>query len=203
HRTARASQRPVHNRYHMPVAPGLQDLSVQYDRIEQDAEKLAALLTDAQRNWRTAPGRWSVAQCLAHLNTLGYWYLPYIDAAIRDARARGLAGDGHVQPGRVWGFFIRTTEPPVKMRLKAPRSIQPPADVDGAKALAGFVQLQEEFRKRLRDCEGLDVGRARVRSPLLAWLRMSLGECFTLMASHQRRHLWQAWQVRNDPSFPR
>jgi hypothetical protein len=31
---------------------------------------------------------------------------------------------------------------------------------------------------------------------------MGLGPCFAFLAAHERRHLWQAWQVRKDPGFP-
>jgi len=34
-------------------------------------------------------------------------------------------------------------------------------------------------------------------------LKLGLGPCFAFLIAHERRHLWQAWQVRKDERFPR
>jgi hypothetical protein len=60
-----------------------------------------------------------------------------------------------------------------------------------------------QFVDRLRQANGLDLARAKVRSPTYAWLRFSLGSGFALMLAHERRHLWQARNVVNHPLFPR
>jgi hypothetical protein len=33
-------------------------------------------------------------------------------------------------------------------------------------------------------------------------LKFTLGQAFRLLAAHERRHLWQARNVRNAPNFP-
>jgi hypothetical protein len=51
---------------------------------------------------------------------------------------------------------------------------------------------------RVRQANGLDLSRVRVVSPLTSLMRMSLGQCFGLLAAHERRHLWQAARVREE-----
>ncbi len=46
--------------------------------------------------------------------------------------------------------------------------------------------------------EGIDLARVKVRSPVLWLLRLSLGQWFALIAGHQKRHLWQAGQVKRE-----
>jgi hypothetical protein len=41
--------------------------------------------------WKPAPGKWSVAQCLEHLNRYGLHYLPAMQIRIDDALARAVA----------------------------------------------------------------------------------------------------------------
>jgi hypothetical protein len=42
----------------------------------------------------------------------------------------------------------------------------------------------------------------KARSPVSKRIRFSLGAAFAAISAHQRRHLWQARQLRNDPAFP-
>ena len=53
----------------------------------------------------------------------------------------------------------------------------------------------------IRQADGLDLARAKTPWPF-KWTKMPLGALLTHMTTHDRRHLWQAEQVRNDPNFP-
>jgi hypothetical protein len=68
--------------------------------------------------------------------------------------------------------------------------------------VAAFRAYQVQYIDRLRQANGLDLGRARVRTPVATWLRMSLGSGFALLAAHERRHLWQARRITQMPGFP-
>ena len=58
--------------------------------VTQDATGLMSGLSDAQFNWQGEPGRWSMAGCFDRLNkSAAQIFIPKIDAAIADARARG------------------------------------------------------------------------------------------------------------------
>ncbi len=61
---------------------------------------------------------------------------------------------------------------------------------------------QEQFFDRLHRADGLDLARARVKSPVVSWLGFSLGAAFGLIAAHERRHLWQARKVVASSRFP-
>ncbi|HEX2219347.1 MAG TPA: DinB family protein, partial [Gemmatimonadales bacterium] len=154
---------------------------------------------------RPAPDRWSVAGCLVHLNLSGGLYLPALDRAIADARARGLTGGGEYRPGLVGGWLARSMEPPprARSRSRAQRQIRPPAEARPvAEVRTEFLGLQDELERRVRDAEGLDLARAKVTSPLLSLLRLRLGDALAFLLAHQRRHLWQAHRVREAAALP-
>ena len=67
---------------------------------------------------------------------------------------------------------------------------------------AAFRGYQVQFVDRLRQANGVDLAKARVRSPASMWIRITLGSAFALMAAHERRHLWQARQLMARPDFP-
>jgi hypothetical protein len=103
----------------------------------------------------------------------------------------------------VGGFFVRTMEPPAKLKIKAPASFQPGPRRGRSEIMAAFRAYQVQFVDRLRQSNGLDLRRAKVHSPASTWIRMSLGSGFALMAAHERRHLWQAHRVTEAAGFPR
>lgn len=187
-----------------PLVAELEGYREQYEAIKLDARELVEGLTDAQFNWRTAPGQWSIAECLAHLNLTGQMFLPLIDRHIRRAREAGLLSAGpyrHPLGGRL---FLRAVEPPVKrVKVKAPKTIAPPPEHLLHVVVPAFMSLQEQMLRRLREADGLDLGRVRMRSPFTKLIRYSLGQSLALVAAHERRHLWQARRVREHADFPK
>lgn len=178
-----------------PLPPDLDELRHQLQQASREATALLENLDERQFDRRPEPDCWSVAECLTHLNRLGSYYLPRIDRAIEEARSRGLGRRGPFRPSLLWRWILAVTEPPVKVRIKTARAFQPTPHHSLDQVLADFRALQDGFVARLVAAREVDLGRARVGSPVSRHVRMSLGACFAILAAHQRRHLWQARQV--------
>jgi hypothetical protein len=56
--------------------------------------------------------------------------------------------------------------------------------------------LHREFIRRAESSRGLDLRRTKIPSPFASWMSYPLGFSFDLALAHERRHLWQAWQIR-------
>jgi DinB superfamily len=170
--------------------------------IRQDATGLISGLSDAQFNWRPEPGRWSMAGCFDHLNlSAATLFIPSIDAAIANGRAQGLKSNGPFVYSAFERWCVKTNDAPPKMRFKAPRRVQPAADKPIDAVRTEFLRWQDELGRRLREADGLDLRRASHKSPI-PLVKWSLGAYFQLMLAHERRHIWQARQVRQNPAFP-
>jgi len=174
---------------------------------EQDALALAHGLSDAHGTWRADPGSWSVAECLDHLATSNRVYLramqPPADRALTDGRRRR----GPAQPGLAGGWFVRLLEPPVRklLRVTAPQPIRPRPSPPLADALEQFVASQREVVTFLRTYADIDLAGVGFPNPFVRGVRFSLATGLHVVAAHERRHLWQAWRVRqaaeqNDPA---
>src|SRR5581483_10155795 len=110
------------------LTPEIADLSAQFAAIKTDGMDLVQGLTGPQFNWRPAPGSWSLAECLIHLNMVGDRYLRLIEPVVEDARAKALTGNGPFTHGILARWILGQTEPPPRNRSKAPRSFTPPDD---------------------------------------------------------------------------
>lgn len=188
---------------HLALAPEIDEFRRQFEGLATEADALVAPLTEEQFNWQPSPGSWSVAQCIDHLNVTARLYLPRLDEGIAEAIRRGLYGEGPFAHDFIGKVFVRTMEPPARLRVKAPADFRPAPQRSRSEIMAAFRAYQVQFVDRLRQASGLDLRRAKVVSPANTWIKMSLKSGFALMAAHERRHLWQAQQVMTSPGFPR
>jgi hypothetical protein len=185
------------------VNPELDVYLEQIRYIRQDIAALVANLDAAQFNWRPAPGRWSIAECFDHLNLTAAAFVPAMDGAIADARARGLKSDGPFVYPLLERLFVTSNEPPPKRRFRAFKAYRPSAPKSPPEVMDAFGQWQDRLAERIRGADGLDLRQARRPSPILPLFKWSLGTMFALTLAHERRHIYQARQVRNDKGFPK
>ena len=179
------------------------DLEQQLDRSIEAARAVLDGLTLDQVNWRPAPDRWSIGECISHLNVSIRAVLPALDRAIETARERDFTGTGTGRTGWFANWMVRAQEPPVKRRVKTFPVFQPVATRhDAARLLPEFRAVRSELRERLARAEGIDWGRAKVVSPASRFFRLPFGAYVAFLLAHDRRHLWQAREVRNHPGFP-
>ncbi len=82
------------------------------------------------------------------------------------------------------------------MKTKTAGEFAPAAVEPMYETLERFDYLQQELQVRIDRSAGLAVDRIRLASPFDARIKYNLYAAFCLIASHQRRHLWQAEQVR-------
>lgn len=174
----------------------------EFDAAREDARALLAELDDAAFNWRRAPGTWSIAECIDHLNMTGRKYIRALDRAIEEGRARNLVGAGPFRYGLLERWIVRFMDAPPKLRIKAPKAFVPASETRLAESAAAFAALQDEFQACLARADGLHFGKVKARSPVSKRIKFSLGAAFAAISAHQRRHLWQARQLRKDPEFP-
>jgi hypothetical protein len=176
--------------------PELTEYLSQFRANRQEASQICAGLSTETFNLHPASGGWSVAECLTHLNVSGRAYADRITIATERARRRGVVGHGPYRYGIFARWMIRATEPPPRKKFKSP-SLFTDLGVthEIVQVLADFDMVGEEWNKSLLAANGLHLGRVKVQSPAMPLLRFSIGALFALMASHERRHLWQAKQV--------
>ena len=181
--------------------PTLQKCLDELETIESDLRALTDGLSETGLRWRPGSGAWSILHCLEHVNRTTEVYLPNIDAAIERGRRRKTIGGKSSRGTLLGSWLIKSLEPPVKRRFKAPKTFQPLPDPD-RDAVGNFVRLRSELRERIGRSSGLDLGRIRLSSPAMKILRVSLGQAFRVLAAHDRRHLWQAHNVKRNEAFP-
>jgi hypothetical protein len=184
------------------LSPALAELDRQFAAAKAEASELVDGLQESQFNWRPDAHSWSMAECLQHLNMVGDRCVRMLEAALADARARGRVADGPFGYGWLGKWIMAHTEPPSKHKYKAPRAFAPAYGQPITAVLPTFRHLQEQLSRQLEQASGLDLAHIKVPAPEARPLRFNLQLTFAWIAAHERRHLWQARQVRNHAAFP-
>ena len=176
--------------------PQIADIIAQFDRVEAAARTLAAALDDAAFARRPAPGKWSPAECIAHLNLTTEAYLKILDAVIV-ANANAPRSDTIRYRKDVVGWLLTwIMEPPYRSGSKTGAAFVPGASLPREALVAEFARLNGALCDRARSLSGLDLNALKVASPF-GPLKYNTWSAFTILAAHERRHLWQAERNRS------
>jgi DinB superfamily len=173
------------------------------ERQSAQAHTLAGGLGDSALNWQPHGGKsWSVAQCLDHLVIMNRMYVKTLQDAVATNRDQLEPRKTPIQPsGWFTRLFLSYEEPPPKIKLPAPSKIAPLSQLTGA-VVDEFLTLQQQFIDFVREWGEADLGDLKVKDPLFPLHHTGDTELL-IIAAHNRRHLWQAEQVKRNPAFPR
>ncbi|MCU0228930.1 MAG: DinB family protein [Bryobacterales bacterium] len=165
-------------------------------------QRLVNGLTQEQLLWRPAPASWSIAECVQHLNfTLAIYRSPMRLAFERERQNAPLA-PAAFRVGFLASKFLSILEPPYRVKVKAPTSVLPSASLEPKRVIEEFVRTREEYLAFGRDAARVDMSSIRFKNPAIPVWKISLTEGLLIMLAHDRRHLWQAENVRKGPDFP-
>jgi len=186
-----------HAAYTQEISKEERDKAVKYlttmrEQVVSESEKL----TDAQWNFKSAPGRWSVGEVVEHL--------ALSEALLFDLQQKTVAGPAASAEKRAGtkgkDEMIMKVIPDRTNKAQAPEPLQPNAKLGSrAEILAAFKERRA--RTIAYAASTNDDLRARVAdSPLgpldaYQWLLYS--------AAHSERHLAQLREVKADPGFPK
>lgn len=173
-----------------------EQLARDLDDIRRRAKELVAGLAPEQLTRRPEPGKWSIAECLAHLNITAATVQRLMAAGIASGQRDKISGQPPFPVGPKGRLLIWLAEPPPKIRIRAPKSVAPPLEIpDCSQVFADFMRVQDEWGRLMKDAEGIDLGRIRVGQRFSPF-RCRLSASFPWMMAHQRRHLLQAENVK-------
>jgi hypothetical protein len=176
------------------LSPRLASLRDELHTTTATLHRIADPLEDAAWKRRPAENRWSVAECIEHLNMSSRALIPRIRDAAREGRARGLTHPSQRLDVMGW-FLVRSLEPPAKSRFKTSESFIPPSIEPKATVVAAHENLQAELIALLPELDGLSLAKIKITSPFSSRVKYNAWSALCVTAAHQRRHLWQAEQV--------
>jgi|SRR5579859_2943592 len=181
----------------LPLPDDLQSILNELARTDEETRQIVSGLSEAQLNRRPSLTEWSVAQCLSHLAQMDSVLTVALRTAVLQTNRSSRMPYRPIQPGWFGRWFIREMEPPPRRKLESPKQGIPGATQSKAEILGAFLAAHDEVRSLIHEGRELDLNRIYFRNPFIRLVRYSVGTALLVIGAHDRRHLWQANQVRN------
>jgi hypothetical protein len=177
--------------------PQLQEVADEFMGAQARLHDLLASVPGSRWHLRPDPARWSMAECVEHLNLTGQAYVPLLKTALEGWRTRETpeAAPRRYRRDPVGWLMWRMAGPPVRHRVKTTSQFIPGSERPLPELIGEFDRLQQEQLRCVLDADGLPLGRIWIRSPFDSRIRYNVYSCLTILPQHQQRHIWQAEQV--------
>jgi hypothetical protein len=155
-------------------------------------------LSNEQLNRRPGYDKWSVGQCLEHLNILSGYYLPLVRASLKSAQARGSAAGQSVRSGWLGRRFTSAArqDDDSETVFRVPKQYAPTGVRLTGTVVEAFNRQLDEVLRLLLLARQVDAGAVRVPNPLHPWLKLRLTDVLETLVANYKRYMQQAEQAR-------
>lgn len=178
--------------------PQLGEIKTQLDAASQKAASIVDGVAFEQLKKRPQPNHWSIAECLIHLNLSSQAEIEVLDDVFASAAKENSSNETKYKMDLLGRFLKWTLEPPPLFfsKMKTTEPFQPIEVEPVGEVLPTFLDLQEQLKERADRANGLPLDRIKVVSPFDRRVKYNLLSCFHILLAHERRHLWQAEQIK-------
>jgi hypothetical protein len=153
-------------------------------------------LSDDQLNRRPAPGKWSIGQCLEHLNITGGLVLPTMARKLREAQQSGSKPAETVKSGFIGRKLIVAMQTPASEKpLKSPQQYAPSGSRLPRTVVEVFGRQLDELTNMVEQARKVNANAIRIPNPVIPLLYLRLTDQLELLVVHLKRHVLQAERV--------
>ena len=146
-------------------------------------------------NWRPSEEKWTVLECLEHLNLYGDYYIPEIEKVIKKSRSQST-------PKKFkqtwWGdFFVNALAPRSKRAIKplnAMEKLNPKGMKLGSETIERFVKQHSQLIDLYEQARSVDI-QHKCTGTTIPLVRLRLVDTLRGQSYHSRRHVDQAFGV--------
>jgi DinB superfamily len=136
-------------------------------------------------------GGWSIAECLAHLNFYGNYYLPLFENGLQNSPDNLRANT--IKSSWLGRKAIDSMNPETgKKKHKAFKAYIPTVSLDAKATVAEYINQQERMLKILRIAYSKDIQQIKIPISIAKFLKLNLGDALQFLIVHNERHIQQA-----------
>ncbi|HEY1008135.1 MAG TPA: DinB family protein [Sphingobacteriaceae bacterium] len=173
----------------------LEDLKYRTHRVIAAAEMQFQPLPLSILHFKPSPSRWSIVECLEHLNLYGDHYLPAIRKAL--LKAGPASASAVFRSGWLGEYFsgLMLGKNGQILKFTSPKSKNPLFTKVPEYVIERFLDQQRQYLACLEESLHVNLGRVRVPISIAPWIRIKLGDTLRFCIYHNERHIRQAERV--------
>ena len=138
-------------------------------------------------------GKWSVVQCLEHLNEFGRFYLPAIEKTITVKTGEKNAW---FNSGFLGDYFTKSMKPKnvfdIKNKMKTMKRFTFPNSLNVDNVMKEYIDQKIKLQHLLDTANDRDLNSIRIPITLTKMIKLKLGDIFRFLIAHEQRHMIQA-----------
>jgi len=170
----------------------IKHLKEDVQRLQEAAEHLKNI-EKSKLVYSVNEGKWSVVQCLEHLNAYGRHYLPAIENAIAVKSGEKSAW---FNSGFFGDYFTKTMKPTnvyeIRNKMKGNKNYSFPNSLNVDTVIKEYIDQKVKLQQLLDIANDRDLNSIRIPITLTKIIKLKLGDLFRFLIAHEQRHMVQA-----------
>ena len=180
------------------------------DGLKKDIEKNISItgdtfipLSNDQLNWKPTPEKWSISQCLEHLNIVDKYYLVRFRKVLISGKKAFFNRD-HYTPSLLGSYYIKQVEPNAPVKNSQTHKIyRPSEDKNDGSVLKEFVRLQHLLKETFEKAKKYDMKKNKFSMPSNELMVFRFADAMIAIVRHDQRHMLQALMLMDMDNFPK
>jgi len=175
------------------IAELIEKTRININRVEKYRE-----LSDKELNFRESTEKWSVLECIEHLNLYGDFYNPEIRKSIEKSHSKP---SEIFKSGIIGNYFVNTMFPKKKLnKMKTFKDKNPLGSSLNKSVIDRFISQQKEFLELIEKSKNINFSKTKTAISISKLIKLKLGDTFRFIIAHNERHLIQAENVMRKAS---
>lgn len=173
----------------------IQDLKSRLQAVIRITRQEILPLNATQLNWKTTPDKWSVLECLEHLNRYSRYYNPQLAKHL--AQTPALKQPTAYASAWLGKKVIQMIDPQNLKKSKTMSRYNPANSQLNKSVLEEFLQHQEELLRLLSQAQHVDIRQKKIPVEFFKLLHLQIGDALLFVIYHTQRHLNQALRMKD------
>jgi len=172
----------------------LNKLQKDVENIILTVDKQFKILSVSELNQKENVDKWSVLECLEHLNRYHAYYNQAINHALKAAKPKHML-DNDYKHGWFGKMSIDMMSPENVKKQKAIAKFNPVGSQLDKTVLTQFLTYQQELLAFITTAKMKNINQRKVPVEFFKLMKMKIGDALAFVVTHEQRHILQAQEV--------
>ena len=171
----------------------LNNLQKDVENIVLIVDKEFKMLSISELNQKENVDKWSVLECLEHLNRYAAYYNQAIKTALQQAKAD--TSESGYKNGWFGKMSIDMMSPDNVKKQKAITKFNPVGSQLDKSVITQFLTYQQELLGFIATAKTKNINQRKVPVEFFKLMKMKIGDALAFVVTHEQRHILQAQEV--------
>ena len=150
-------------------------------------------LTDKEINYKETIDKWSILECMEHLNIYGDFYNSEIKKCIKQTHTTSAK---IFKSGVIGNYFVNLISPKEKLnKMKTLKVNNPLGSSLDKSCIDKFINQQKEYLELIEKSKHINLTKTKTAISISKLIKLRLGDTFRFITAHNERHLIQAENI--------